>query len=187
MECPRAKLNLDRAFSFSLMERKLVEKNKSVRDWTYLPFILIASAGFIAAVLDFVFLQNLNFQVFALVGLFLFVIGGYLRFKSRLQLKEKARYESLAATAKLQIVKDHQLVKDGLYKHIRHPIYLGETLRNFGIVTFLSSIYGILLIAAATIILLFRIEIEERMLVEAFGEDYREYQKNSRKIIPYVY
>jgi len=164
----------------------MVEK-KMVKDWTYLPFMAITSTGFAVAVLDFVFIQNLKFQVFALAGLFLFSIGGYVRFKARLELKEKARFDSLAATAKLQIMKDHQLVKDGLYKHIRHPIYLGETLRNCGIVMLLSSIYGILFIVVATVLLLFRIEIEERMLIEAFGEEYKEYQKNTKKIIPYIY
>ena len=165
----------------------MVEEKKSVKDWTYLPFIVTTSAGFVVAVLDFVFLQNLKSQVIALVGLFLFSIGGYLRFKARLQLKTKPGFSSLASTGKLHTMKGHQLVKDGLYMHIRHPIYLGETLRNFGIVTFLSSAYGILFIAVATILLLFRIEIEEKMLIEVFGEDYRKYQRNTKKIIPFVY
>jgi protein-S-isoprenylcysteine O-methyltransferase Ste14 len=104
-----------------------------------------------------------------------------------LELKEKAKFDSLAATGKLQINKGHQLVKDGLYQHIRHPIYLGETLRNLGIVIVLTSVFGLFFVAVATILLLFRIEIEERMLIETFGEDYREYRKNTKKIIPYVY
>ena len=165
----------------------MVEERKSVKDWTYLPFIVITSAGFIAAGLDFVLLQNLQFQVFTLFGLFLLAIGGYVRFKARLELKEKARFDSLAATGKLQTMKNHQLVKDGLYQHIRHPIYLGETLRNLGIVMLLSSAYGVLFIVVATVILLFRIGIEEKLLIEVFGEDYKEYQRNTKKLIPHIY
>jgi protein-S-isoprenylcysteine O-methyltransferase Ste14 len=60
-------------------------------------------------------------------------------------------------------------------------------LRNLGIVIVLTSVFGLFFVAVATILLLFRIEIEERMLIETFGEDYREYRKNTRKIIPYVY
>jgi protein-S-isoprenylcysteine O-methyltransferase Ste14 len=156
-------------------------------DWTLLPLLVVLGTGFVVAILDFVFLQNLTFQVFALAGLCLLLIGGYLRFKARLELKKKAGFNSLAATARLQIVESHQLVKDGLYKYIRHPIYLGETLRNFGLVLIFSSIYGVLFIAVATIFLLFRIRIEEKMLIEAFGEDYKEYQRNTKRIIPYVY
>ena len=50
-----------------------------------------------------------------------------------------------------------------------------------------SSIYGVLLIAVGTIFLLFRIRIEEKMLIEAFGEDYEEYKRNTKRLIPYIY
>ncbi len=75
----------------------------------------------------------------------------------------------------------HRLVKDGLYKYIRHPLYLGETIRNFGFVLIFSSIYGILLIVAATIFIAFRIRMEERMVIQVFGDEYREYQKTLRE------
>jgi protein-S-isoprenylcysteine O-methyltransferase Ste14 len=37
------------------------------------------------------------------------------------------------------------------------------------------------------VFLLIRIEIEEKMLIETFGEEYIEYQRNTKKIIPYIY
>jgi len=156
-------------------------------DWTLLPFLITTSVGFIVAILDFVFLQNLKFQVTALAGLLLLLIGGYVRGRARLELKNKAGFSSLAATGRLQVIDKHQLVRDGLYKHIRHPIYLGETIRNLGIVLIFSSIYGLLFIAAATPLLLFRIRNEEKMLTKAFGEEYKEYQRKTKKIIPYIY
>lgn len=162
-------------------------KRSVKEDWALLPFLLTTSAGFIVAILDFVFLQNLQFQVFAFAGLLLSAVGGYVRHRSRLELKKKAGFGSLVSTARLQIVERHQLVKDGLYKHVRHPIYLGETLRNFGFVLIPSSIYGALLIAVATIFLFFRMGIEEKMLIEVFGDEYKEYQKNTKKMIPYLY
>ena len=127
------------------------------------------------------------FQVYAFAGLGLLLIGGYLRYKIRYELKEKAGFSSLASTARLQIVKNHQLITDGFYKHIRHPLYLGETLRNFGFVLIFSSIYGVLFIALGTIFLLLRIRIEEEMLIEEFGEIYEEYQRKTKRIIPYIY
>jgi len=160
---------------------------KTIKDWTFLPFLVTVSTGFIVAILDFIFLQNLKFQLFALAGLFMLLIGGYLRNKARLELKRKAGFSSLAATGRLQVVENHQLVKNGLYKHIRHPIYLGETVRNFGLVLIFSSIYGTLFIVVATIFLLFRIRIEEKMLIEAFGEEYKKYQEKTKRIIPFIY
>jgi protein-S-isoprenylcysteine O-methyltransferase Ste14 len=171
-----------------MQEAKMLKERKSFKeDWTLLPYLVVSVTGYVAAILDFVFLQNLTFQVFALSGLCLLLIGGYLRFKARLELKKKAGFSSLVSTGRLQIVESHRLVKDGLYKHVRHPLYLGEILRNFGFVLIFSSIYGVLFMAVGTIFLLLRIRIEEKMLIEAFGEDYKEYQKNTRRIIPYIY
>jgi len=165
----------------------MAKVTKTIKDWTLLPFLVTASTGFIVAILDFIFLQNLKFQLFALAGLFMLLIGGYLRNKARLELKKKAGFGSLAATGKLQVLESHQLVKNGLYKHLRHPIYLGETIRNFGLVLIFSSIYGTLFIVVATIFLLLRIRIEEQMLIEAFGEEYKKYQEKTKRIIPFIY
>lgn len=170
------------------MEDKLFEVKKSIReDWTVLPFLTLTILGFIAAILDFVYRQNFNFQVFAVAGLLLLLTGGLIRMKARLELKKKAGFGSLTGTAKLKIVKDHQLVKDGLYKHIRHPIYLGEILRNLGFVVIFSSVYGILIVLLASIFLHFRIEIEEKMLVDIFGDEYKTYRRNTKRILPFIY
>jgi protein-S-isoprenylcysteine O-methyltransferase Ste14 len=167
---------------------KLAEVKKTLKeDWTVIPFLGLTLLGFAAAILDFIYLQNFSFQIFALAGLIMLIVGGLIRMKARLQLKKKAGFDSLIGTGQLQIVKKHQLVKDGLYKHIRHPLYLGEILRNLGVTIIFSSVYGILIVLLASIFLLFRIDIEEKMLVVVFGEEYKEYKRNTKKIIPYIY
>ena len=167
---------------------KLAEVKKTLKeDWTVIPFLGLTLLGFAAAILDFIYLQNFSFQIFALAGLVLLLVGGLIRMKSRLELKKKAGYGSLVGTAKLKIVKEQKLVKDGLYKHIRHPLYLGEILRNLGFVVIFSSLYGILIVLLASIFLLFRIVIEEKMLIVVFGEEYKEYRRKTKKIIPYIY
>jgi len=166
----------------------LSKVKKSFReDWTSLPFVLITGIGFIAAVIDFIFLQNLKFQYFGLIGLALAIIGGYLRIKARLQLRKKAGFDNLYSTSRLQIAEGQQLVKDGLYKHVRHPLYLGEILRNFGAVSIFSSGYGILLVMIGAFFLLLRIKLEEEMLVEAFGSDYEDYKRKTKRLIPHIY
>ena len=79
------------------------------------------------------------------------------------------------------------MITDGYYRYIRHPLYLAETLRNFSFVLIFSSIYGALFMAVGTFFILLRIRTEERMLIEAFGEDYKEYQRKTKRIIPYIY
>jgi protein-S-isoprenylcysteine O-methyltransferase Ste14 len=166
----------------------LLKVKKSFRDdWTSLPFVIITSIGFFVAFIDFIFVQNLKFQFFGLIGLALVIIGGYLRMKARLILRKKAGFDNLVSTSRLQIVEDQKLVKDGPYKYIRHPLYLGEILRNLGIVSIFSSGYGILLVLIGTILLLFRINMEEDMLTEAFGSEYSDYKRATKRLIPYIY
>jgi len=157
------------------------------RDWTAIPFIGLTLLGFAAAILDFIYLQNFNFQVYGIVGFFLLIFGGVIRFKARLELKKKAGFSSYVETGKVKILKDHQLVTDGLYKQIRNPIYLGEILRNLGFVLIFSSVYGSLLILLASTLLLFRINLEEKILGVEFGEEYNEYKRNTKSLIPYIY
>ena len=35
--------------------------------------------------------------------------------------------------------------------------------------------------------MLYRIHIEERMLLRQFGDDYRAYMRDTRKLIPYIF
>ena len=107
--------------------------------------------------------------------------------KARLILKQKAGFANLVSTSRLQIVENQKLVTDGPYHYIRHPLYLGEILRNVGIVSIFSSGIGLLLILVGTILLLFRINMEEEMLLKAFGSEYKEYQRTTKKLIPYIY
>ena len=167
---------------------RLAEVKKALKeDWTVLPFTGLTLLGFAMAILEFVFFQNFIFQVFGIAGLFLFLMGGAMRIKARLELNRKAGFGGYFRTWRVKILKDHQLVTDGLYKHIRNPIYLAEILRNLGFVLIFSSVYGSLLILLASIVLLFRINLEEKILFVEFGEEYEEYKRNTKRLIPYIY
>ena len=166
----------------------MAEVKKTLKeDWTVIAFLGLTLLGFAAAILDFVFLQNFSFQIFALPGLILLIVGGLIRMKARLQLKKKAGFDSLVGTSKLKVVKEHHLVKDGLYKHVRHPLYLGEILRNLGFVIIFSSVYGTSIVLLASTFLFFRMDIEEKMLTNVFGQEYKEYKRRTKKLIPYIY
>ncbi|MFQ5712267.1 MAG: methyltransferase family protein [Candidatus Geothermarchaeales archaeon] len=70
---------------------------------------------------------------------------------------------------------------------MRHPAYLGSLLLSPGIPLIFSSFYGFLLILWIIPCFLYRIRIEESMLLEKFGDEYREYMKETKKIIPFIY
>ena len=87
----------------------------------------------------------------------------------------------------LRIVEDQKLVTTGVYRYIRHPLYLGEFCRNIGIPLFFNSLMRLIIILLGNLFLLIRVGIEEEMLVEEFGDEYREYMKRTKRLIPLLY
>jgi len=78
------------------------------------------------------------------------------------------------------------LVKSGLYKYIRHPLYLSVFLLGTGVM--LKDLHPLQL--SLGIINLFAIyltaRIEEREMIARFGDEYRDYIKESKMFIPFV-
>jgi protein-S-isoprenylcysteine O-methyltransferase Ste14 len=120
-------------------------------------------------------------DIFFAVGMVLIVIGLMIRIGSILTLKQYFTY----SVAK---VEDHQLIETGLYKSIRHPGYLGQLIIFIGISTSLSNWLSILLMMIPICIgYAYRINVEEKFMVEQLGENYLNYQKRTKKIIPLIY
>jgi protein-S-isoprenylcysteine O-methyltransferase Ste14 len=80
---------------------------------------------------------------------------------------------------------DHQLVTDGAYRWVRHPIYLAFLLMisGSGILArnWFMELTGVLLI---TFVILLRIPREEALLAERFGDQYIAYRKRTPSLIP---
>ncbi len=58
---------------------------------------------------------------------------------------------------------------------------------SVGIPLLFSSRWGGVLMAMFALSLLLRIRIEEEMMLEAFGDTYREYRERTKMIIPYIF
>lgn len=156
-------------------------------DWAATAYLLIVCTGFVVSGYDFWKIQNLSFRLgpSVMIGVVLLAIGGTLRLTSRRALM-RAGF-GLLNSSRLQIVEGQRLITDGVYGLVRHPLYLGEITRNLGIALILSSLYGAIVILVGNAFLLLRIEIEERMLVEEFGQEYEDYRNRTKKLIPYIY
>jgi len=87
----------------------------------------------------------------------------------------------------LVIVEGHELITHGIYRHVRHPSYTGSILFFLGLPLLFNSVLGFAIVLPMIILVLLRIPIEENMLLREFGEDYREYMKRTKKLIPSVY
>ena len=87
----------------------------------------------------------------------------------------------------LVIRENHKLVTHGIYRYVRHPVYLGVIIATIGIPVYASSLYGLLIMLALIPLVLNRIRLEERLLTEEFGDAYLEYKATTKKLIPLVY
>jgi len=86
---------------------------------------------------------------------------------------------------RIAIYEGHQLVTSGPYRKIRHPLYLGVFISLIAIDMVFSS-WGALLITFLFTLptLIHRIRLEEEFLLKNFGDDFKEYVQNSKKLIP---
>lgn len=80
----------------------------------------------------------------------------------------------------------HEFVKSGPFAYARHPVYFSMILELLGIgliVNAWTTLAAVFAIFAPT--MLARVRIEERALVEKFGDAYREYMRATPAILPF--
>lgn len=85
----------------------------------------------------------------------------------------------------LEIRKGHILVTDGPYRFIRHPMYAAIFLIGIGVL-FLSANWTVALsyLLPTSSLYLIRVSDEEKMMIEKFGAEYREYMRRTGRLIP---
>ena len=87
----------------------------------------------------------------------------------------------------LEIREGHTLVTSGMFRYVRHPVYLGGFTRIIAIPVFTASLPGFVLGLLSLIVLNYRIGLEEGMLIEEFGEEYEWYKERTWRLFPYIY
>jgi protein-S-isoprenylcysteine O-methyltransferase Ste14 len=90
-------------------------------------------------------------------------------------------------TRTLKVTEKQSIVRAGPYGLIRHPGYLGSILIWTGVAA--STQNWIVLVVVLVVMVgvyVYRIQTEEQMLV-ATNIEYAEYQKHTRKLIPFLY
>ncbi len=110
------------------------------------------------------------------------VVLGYLGtlFISLTLLKIKKVY-----SATLNLRNDHELVKDGIYRYIRHPIYTGFVFLHVGVTFALSNILvAFVWIGGLFVFLYHRIPNEEALLEDYFKEEYLNYKTTTGMLFP---
>ena len=87
-------------------------------------------------------------------------------------------------SAQLQLKKSHHLVTTGPYAHIRHPLYLGM-IGWAAAVSLLTANWIFVAVCTLSIAgVVGRIPKEERMMIEAFGDEYKAYMQRTGRFFP---
>jgi protein-S-isoprenylcysteine O-methyltransferase Ste14 len=88
----------------------------------------------------------------------------------------------------LEVREKHQLVTQGVYRHIRHPMYLALLVYSMGQALAVPNwiagpSYGV----AMVLLFALRLAREERMMLEEFGSDYDAYMRRTKRLVPGVW
>jgi protein-S-isoprenylcysteine O-methyltransferase Ste14 len=151
-----------------------------------LRLILILCATFIIP-LCYIISPWLNFANYYLpfwttgFGLILFIISLLLFWKSHVDLNKNWHIS-------LEIKKDHILITDGVYKKIRHPMYSSFALWSIAQCLLLQNfIAGFSTLVIDGIMYFIRVPKEEQMMLDQFGDEYREYMKRTGRLFPKIF
>lgn len=79
---------------------------------------------------------------------------------------------------------DHELVRGGPYRFVRHPIYTGILLGFVGSAIARNEWRGVLAVAICYAALWRKLKLEERWMIERFGDAYRKFQSEVPALIP---
>ncbi len=87
----------------------------------------------------------------------------------------------------IRIVEDHRVVDKGPYRLVRHPSYTGVLITFIGLSLAVQSLGALLvLLAVFTISFGYRMHVEEKTLLTELGDNYANYMKRTKRIIPYL-
>ena len=113
-------------------------------------------------------------------GIFLMLLGIVIR---QYAIAVLGRFFSLT----VRVAEDHKVVDRGPYKLVRHPSYTGVLVTFLGLGLAVQSWAAILtLLIVFTVAYGYRMRVEEKTLISQLGEDYLNYMKRTKRLIPYM-
>ncbi|HOH67410.1 MAG TPA: isoprenylcysteine carboxylmethyltransferase family protein, partial [bacterium] len=145
------------------------------RDYTFYLIYIFYIALLVNAIISI--LEEEYIFLLALLGFIPILLSTYINFVAR---RDLTRYWTpFASTGKEQ-----KLVKTGIYAKVRHPIYLSGLILLLGFTLIAGNLYGLLFFILSLAAFVTRIKKEERELITKFGEEYKQYAKETPLLIP---
>lgn len=80
---------------------------------------------------------------------------------------------------------DHKLIQHGPYRWVRHPMYTALFIMGLGWFLLTANWFiGIPLMLGIVVVVLSRVQKEESVLIDLFGDEYRDYMRRTGCFIP---
>jgi len=96
------------------------------------------------------------------------------------------RYLGRNWSGTVTVKQNHELIRSGPYRLVRHPIYTGLLLAILGTAVAFGEWRGLLAFALLTGSLLLKLRIEERFMSESFPKEYARYRAEVPALIPHI-
>ena len=119
--------------------------------------------------------------IFPIAGLIFIVFGLLVRWIAIFSLKRQF-------TVDVSITKDHRIIRKGIYRFVRHPAYAGSLLSFFGLgLCFANYLSMLIIYFPICSAFLHRIHVEEKVLIDNFGDEYVNYCASTKRLIPGIF
>ena len=168
-----------RIVEYFIMHQSGTLKNVPGRDRSayliIIPYYLIV----ISPLIEYLCLNPLVGKLNMVLGGIFFLAATYIRAKAHLDLRGQF-------SMRLEKMNSSGFIQTGLYRHIRHPLYLGNLCLFIACPLFLSAFYSWVFTLIGVVGILVRIRIEEKFMIE-MHEGYREYIKNTSALLPGIF
>ena len=165
---------------------KSVEKTVQRNDGLDKTLLLLVAAGSLLIPVLYLFTPLLAFADYGLLRLapwfggVIMLIALWLFWRSHADL-------GLNWSITLELRKEHQLITNGVYRLIRHPMYASIWLWTIAQVLLLQNwLAGWSAIVPYAFLYFIRMPREERMMCEFFGKEYEDYMRQTGRLLPRI-
>jgi protein-S-isoprenylcysteine O-methyltransferase Ste14 len=88
----------------------------------------------------------------------------------------------------LDVREHHTLVTDGIYRYVRHPMYTAFWLWAIAQALLLPNwVAGFAAMVGFSVLFFGRVPREEQLMIQSFGDDYRQYMARTYRLLPGIY
>ena len=150
---------------------------------------LLQSIGLLFAIVAAFLLPHLpifRFLNFAPVSPFLSCIGVILCAAGMIFLVWARQHLGRNWSQTVAVKKGHELVTTGPYRYVRHPMYAGGFLACIGSAIVCGGAWIFLLMILGALFL-WRVGAEDKLMAKEFPNEYPDYKKRTKALIPFIW